>query len=104
MFGRTEPFEACVFSYSLSMIPDWRKALSAASQSLSAAGRIHVVDFGDLEGLGEIPRRLMLDWLGLFHVAPRVELLQSFEKAGEASLEVLPLRYAFLLVADRCRF
>ena len=31
MFGQSEPFDACVFSYSLSMIPDWKQALKAAS-------------------------------------------------------------------------
>ena len=45
-FG-VESFENVLFSYSLSMIPDWRAALAAGSRSLSPAGRLHVVDFGD---------------------------------------------------------
>ena len=104
MFGQTQPFDACVFSYSLSMIPDWKKALNAASQCLSPGGRIHVVDFGDLAGLGALPRSLLLKWLALFHVAPRVELLQSFESEQESSLRILPLRYAFLLTMGSRHF
>jgi len=95
LFGTA--FDACIFSYSLSMIPDWKQALSAASQSLRPGGKIHVVDFGDLAGLGRWGRRLMLAWLRLFHVAPRVELLQSFEQNQQAGLRVLPGRYAFLV-------
>jgi S-adenosylmethionine-diacylgycerolhomoserine-N-methlytransferase len=104
MFGQSAPFDACVFSYSLSMIPDWKKALNAASQCLSPGGRIHVVDFGDLAGLGALPRSLLLKWLALFHVAPRVELLQSFESEQESSLRILPLRYAFLLTMGSRHF
>ena len=104
MFGQTALFDACVFSYSLSMIPDWRKALNAASEALNPAGKIHVVDFGDLNGLTPLPRSLLLGWLRLFHVAPRMELLQSFEQASEPSLQVLPLRYAFLLTTGIRRF
>jgi len=103
-FGPAAPFDACVFSYSLSMIPDWRKALNAASGALSPAGHIHVVDFGDLMGLPGLPRALLLRWLALFHVAPRVELLQSFEHTQEVSLSVLPLRYAFLLTTGSRHF
>ncbi len=97
MFGETAPFDACLFSYSLSMIPDWKQALNAASQNLSRGGHIHVVDFGDLEGLGRAGRTLLLAWLGLFHVAPRVELLQNLEQESESSLRILPGRYAFLI-------
>jgi S-adenosylmethionine-diacylgycerolhomoserine-N-methlytransferase len=90
------PFEACLFSYSLSMIPDWKQAIKAAQASLAPGGKVHVVDFGDLRGLGW-GRPLLLAWLALFHVAPRVELLQSFEHNRQGALKVLPGRYAFLV-------
>lgn len=99
MFGENTGFDACLFSYSLSMIPDWKKALKAASQNLIPDGKIHIVDFGDLTGLGRLGRAAMLAWLGLFHVAPRVELLQSLEQQQGAKLRLLPGRYAFLLTA-----
>lgn len=97
MFGEESGFDACLFSYSLSMIPDWKQALNAASQNLAPGGCIHVVDFGDLEGLGRLPRSLLLAWLKQFHVAPRVELLQNLERSGGSRLTILPGRYAFLI-------
>ncbi len=96
MFGETEPFQACLFSYSLSMIPDWRGAINAASRNLAAGGHVHIVDFGDLTGLGGIARAAMMGWLHLFHVAPREELLAQLEHQPDAALRLLPGRYAFL--------
>ena len=100
MFGETAPFEAVLFSYSLSMIPDWKAAINAAARNLAPGGRIHIVDFGDLTGLGSLGRAAMLTWLGLFHVSPRVELLQRLEHEPSAALRLLPGRYAFLFTAS----
>jgi len=101
LFGETAPFTDIVFSYSLSMIPDWKQSLRAASAALAPGGRIHIVDFGDLQGLVTPARKALLAWLALFHVEPRVELLKSLENlAGQgAYFRVLPGRYAFLLSA-----
>jgi S-adenosylmethionine-diacylgycerolhomoserine-N-methlytransferase len=103
MFGQTEPFDDIVFSYSLSMIPDWKQSLSAATEALSPTGRIHVVDFGDLRGLVAPVRKALLRWLALFHVEPRAELLAVLEKAAgkNAVLQILTGRYAFLLTCPR---
>jgi S-adenosylmethionine-diacylgycerolhomoserine-N-methlytransferase len=97
MFGQSKLFNACIFSFSLSMIPPWEQALDAASRSLAPGGLIHIVDFGDLMGLGRIPRLLLTNWLKLFHVVPRVELLHSLEQKRAGRLRILPGRYAFLL-------
>ena len=99
MFGESEAFDVCIFSYSLSMIPEWNQALKAACAVLSPSGRVHVVDFGDLTGLGRWGRAVLLAWLRLFHVVPRAELLQSLEERGAGSLRFLPGRYSFLLTA-----
>ena len=99
MFGESEAFDVCIFSYSLSMIPEWNQALKAACAVLSPSGRVHVVDFGDLTGLGRWGRAALLAWLRLFHVVPRAELLQSLEERGAGSLRFLPGRYSFLLTA-----
>lgn len=102
-FGTDEPFDHAIFSYSLSMIPDWRGALLAAAAGVRADGRIHVVDFGDQRSLWPLARRALRAWLKLFHVTPRDELLGALEaNAGRSdgySLHVLPGRYAFLLSA-----
>ena len=96
-------FERTVFSYSLSMIPDWRAALTAAGDSLAPQGRLHIVDFGDFTGFGGIGKALMHAWLRLFHVEPRLAILNhldmvfdSKEAALEGSLEILRGRYAFI--------
>lgn len=105
LFGRTTAFDRVLFPYSLSMIPDWRQALSAAASSLAANGQLHVVDFGDLTGLGRLGARLVRSWLALFHVEPRVEILQALESGADEKgvrsgrILMLPGRYAFLWCA-----
>jgi S-adenosylmethionine-diacylgycerolhomoserine-N-methlytransferase len=96
-------FERAVFSYSLSMIPDWRGALAAALDSLAPQGRLHVVDFGDFAGLGSCGQAVMRAWLRHFHVEPRIAILSHldavFDSKGPAldgGLEILRGRYAFI--------
>lgn len=102
MFGREEPFDRAVFSYSLSMIPDWYQGLRASRAALTEGGRVHVVDFGDLTGLGPLGMRIMRRWLGLFHVEPRTEILGAIETgilqntSNHNRLSILPGRYAFV--------
>ena len=101
-FGETEPFDEAVFSYSLSMIPDWKQALRSASGALRESGRIHVVDFGDLKGLGPVAEGALRRWLALFHVAPREELLATLENGPmreAGTLKLLGGRYAFIWVS-----
>lgn len=102
LFGRSRPFDRVLFPYSLSMIPDWRQALIAARGALSEHGRLHVVDFGDLTGLGPLAGGLLRAWLRLFHVEPRVEILHTLEQRTNrgrmrpGGIILLPARYAFL--------
>jgi S-adenosylmethionine-diacylgycerolhomoserine-N-methlytransferase len=97
MFDRDKPFDAVFFSYSLSMIPNWRQALISAADLLAPNGKLHVVDFADLGGSG-ILRAVLLRWLSLFHVVPREELLRTFERRGRDTngLRTTLGRYAFL--------
>lgn len=67
-------FERIVLSYSLSMIPDWERALDHAAGLLALGGTLHVVDFGDLRALPRLGQRLLRGWLARFHVAPREAL------------------------------
>ncbi len=99
MFGETAPFDEVVFSYSLSMIPDWRQALAAAAAALAPGGRVHIVDFGDLQGFARPLRAALLAWLRLFHVAPRTELLAGLERSP-GDVHILTGRYAFLYRGD----
>jgi S-adenosylmethionine-diacylgycerolhomoserine-N-methlytransferase len=69
-------FDHVMISYSLSMIPDWERVLEAAIGRLNPGGCLHVVDFGRLERLPDLTRRLLLRWLKLFDVTPRDNLEQ----------------------------
>lgn len=103
MFGLADGFDRVIFSYSLSMIPDWYQSLKVADAALATNGRLHAVDFGDLAGLGRPAAWLMRAWLRRFHVQPRNEVLWTLETKLKSSarknngLSLLPGRYAFLL-------
>ena len=67
-------FERIVLSYSLSMIPDWEGALDHAASLLAPGGEVHIVDFGDLDGLPRPFKRGLQAWLAKFHVKARQSL------------------------------
>jgi S-adenosylmethionine-diacylgycerolhomoserine-N-methlytransferase len=104
LFESAQLFDHTVFSYSLSMIPDWRGALLAAANATRPQGLVHIVDFGDLKKLWRPAAHGLRRWLRLFHVAPRDELLQQLEAAAKNqenyTLHILPGRYAFCLRAS----
>jgi S-adenosylmethionine-diacylgycerolhomoserine-N-methlytransferase len=67
-------FDHVMISYSLSMIPNWKRVLERAASSLKAGGCLHIVDFGNQQGLPQITRALLRRWLSMFDVTPRDEL------------------------------
>ena len=73
LFG-VAAFDHIMISYSLSMIPDWRRAIEAATQSLAPGGRFHIVDFGNQERMPDLARAALLRSLALFDVTPRDDL------------------------------
>ncbi len=86
LFG-VDRFDRVFFSYTLSMIPDWRAAIA---QGLAATGgRLSLVDFGQQEHLPEAWRRALFGWLGKFDVTPRAALFDEARRAGaDAGLTV----------------
>lgn len=82
LFGRAR-FDRIMFSYSLSMIPDWQGALRQAAALLSTQGSIHIVDFGMQEGLPTWFRQALLSWLAKFHVEPRAGLQTYAQQLGK---------------------
>jgi S-adenosylmethionine-diacylgycerolhomoserine-N-methlytransferase len=56
------------------MIPDWERAIDAAAAALNPGGQLHIVDFGQQEGLPDWFRTLLQSWLARFHVSPRANL------------------------------
>lgn len=99
-------FDRIFMSYTLSMIPDWQGALDQAARLLAPGGQLHVVDFGQQEGLPRWFGRLLTGWLAKFHVTPRADLFAM----GEAIAERYGMRwtaaplyrgYAWRMVLER---
>ena len=53
LFG-IERFDRVFFSYTLSIIPDWRGALAKGASVLTPGGKLQFVDFGGCQGLPEV--------------------------------------------------
>lgn len=69
LFGQGA-FERIYISYTLSMIPNWRGVLDQAVAALAPGGRLHLVDFGQQQGLPRWFRRGLYAWLAHWHVHP----------------------------------
>ncbi len=61
-------------SYALSMIPPWQAVIDRAVSQLAPSGELHIVDFGTMASMPELPRRAMRAWLTRFSVTPRLDL------------------------------
>ena len=78
LFGRTG-FDRVFISYAVSMIPEWRRTVAAALETLNEGGALHIVDFGRQERLPSFFRSGLRAWLAKFHVAPRDDLRDVLE-------------------------
>lgn len=95
LFG-VDGFDRLVLSYSLSMIPDWHRALRVAAAQLRPGGELHVVDFGSQSGMPRWFRRLLRNWLAKFHVAPRADLRARLQDLAEEQRMTLKFEHRFL--------
>lgn len=105
LFGRSR-FDRVYFSYALSMIPDWEKALAAAVDALAIGGSLHIVDFGQQEKLPRWFRSILHGWLRRFHVEPRAMLaaelaVQAERIGGRIEVTALHRGYAWHAVLHR---
>jgi S-adenosylmethionine-diacylgycerolhomoserine-N-methlytransferase len=82
-FGKAT-YDRVLFSYTLSMIPDWKLALHTASARLAPAGELHVVDFGPCSSLPRMTKTLLYGWLKRFHVSPRTSLFATVEQLAHS--------------------
>lgn len=78
LFGRTG-FDRVFVSYSLSMIPEWRRTVAAALDAVDDGGSLHVVDFGSQERLPGWFKTALRAWLAKFHVSPRDSMHEVLE-------------------------
>lgn len=75
-------YDRVVFSYTLSMIPDWKSALR---QGVAVTGgALHIVDFGQFERLPAWFGFGMRRWLAKFDVEPRAELFDFLRSLDPA--------------------
>lgn len=78
LFG-IDGFDRIFQSYTLSMIPDWQGAVREGVRHLAPTGQLHIVDFGQQEGLPKTFRAILWAWLAKFHVEPRAALREAVE-------------------------
>lgn len=83
-FGLTRAFDRLIYSYSLSIMDDWKEALEHGFKQLRPGGTIHVVDFGNQEGLPRWFKGFLGGWLKQFHVRFRPEVRAYFEEQERA--------------------
>jgi S-adenosylmethionine-diacylgycerolhomoserine-N-methlytransferase len=84
LFG-VRSFDHIFVSYSLSMIPEWRRVIHEAANQLKSGGRLHIVDFGNQERLPAAVHALLSRWLALFDVTPRNDLERELSAMAGAS-------------------
>ena len=100
-FNLDRPFDVIYFSYSISMIPVWKQAISNALQNLRPGGALYIVDFYDQKQLPSWFRLLLKKWLQQFHVQFWTDLLpylQHLDNQNIGILDITPVarRYAFI--------
>ncbi len=105
LFGRSA-FDRILVSYALSMIPGWENAIPTALAALRPGGSLHVVDFGQQEGLPRWFRSGLRAWLAKFHVEPRDSLREVLESecqrtGASLSIQTLYRGYAVHAVVTR---
>lgn len=105
-FGESEGFDRILISYALSMIPNWQASIEASLNALKPGGSLHIVDFGQQEGLPLWFQTGLQAWLRRFHVTPRIDLAEAIEARLAASnadmmFESLYRGYAWHIIVRR---
>ena len=101
LFG-IEAADHIIFSYSLSLMDAPARALERATSALAPSGRLHIVDFGPMDGLSQPLARAMRAWLARFAVHHRPELAPTLRqiaqiRGGSTSRTRLSFGYAEIL-------
>ena len=89
--GRKAP--RILMSYSLSMVPDWRRALSNAIEALEPGGILAIVDFGNFGGLPDWLAEICIEMLARQDAPPCLELPQELRR--HASSRALSVRHEY---------
>lgn len=83
---RTAEFDTVVFSFSLSMIPDWWETLKLAFDAMPDGGQLMIADFGACQSWPSLARWRLYKNLSHFHDFPRPQLADCL--AAQQGLEV----------------
>jgi S-adenosylmethionine-diacylgycerolhomoserine-N-methlytransferase len=101
------PVDCVLFSYSLTMIPDWSRALRNAVDMLRPGGELAVIDFTLPPSVQPLARRFWKNWFGHdgvhlddAHIANLRRLLPSHQLA----VELAPVPYLPVLRVPYYRF
>lgn len=73
-------FDGILFAYSLTMIPEWPRAIDRAAEHLKPGGRLVVLDFSTFEGWGPLGAA-MRGWLRWNHVETRRPYVEKLREA-----------------------
>jgi S-adenosylmethionine-diacylgycerolhomoserine-N-methlytransferase len=84
-----------LMSYSLSMVPDWQRALTVAIETLEPGGILAIVDFGNFGGLPDWLAEPCIDMLSRHGAPPCLELPQELRR--HASSSALTARHEYAL-------
>ncbi len=105
-FGLPEPFDAVFYSYSLSMIPSWKKAIQSGWNNLKTGGQLAIVDFSDQKKMPTWFRNALTRWLSWFHVRHEPELTHflsdlASHNNSRMQIDYLKGRYSFIAVVTK---
>ncbi|HVE57598.1 MAG TPA: class I SAM-dependent methyltransferase [Pyrinomonadaceae bacterium] len=102
-FDLTQKFDACFFSYAVSIIPPWKESIENALENLKAGKSLYIVDFYDQKSLPVWFQKTLKVWLKQFHVKYPKELipfLETLERKGLGKLKLTPLYKRYSLIAE----
>lgn len=74
-----QSFDGILFAYSITMIPDWPKALERAREHLKPGGRMVVLDFSTFDGWGPLASAAR-GWLRLNHVETKQPYIETMRE------------------------
>ena len=102
LFNSLEKFDAIFFSYSLSMIPDWQKAINQALNNLNNNKKLFIVDFWDQKNFPSWFQVVLKKWLKLFKVefkSEQMKFLKTAEVNQIGSLQLIPVFKGYSYIA-----
>ena len=100
--GCDSQLDHILFSYVLSMIPEWPAAVEHAITQLKPGGTLHIVDFSDQHSMPSWFRSILLKWLDWFNVHPDPHLpnwLRELENRRGGRLEFREIAGGYAMLA-----